>query len=185
MTGASLYLVLGWLIQHLLQRWVNIEHLWPQCVRTLIEVMRPRQRFDAKREAQMRVVMAIAYAMAWPIVLGMSVAAAIKMARILRARAIDDFPQHFIASQKLLKGYLSIAEIEAREIVVDPLNGSPAVPFGHLNAAWRHFKSEHPDQSGFWPFRIERSQPDESDPVSGYATVVGDEIVDEFLIEGP
>ncbi|GEM_PF-2966571 len=184
MNGGGLYLVLGWMIQHLLQRRVNIEELWPQWVRALIDVMRPRQCFDAQREAQMSVVMAIAYAMAWPIVLGMSVTAALERERTLKARAIDDFPQWFIASQALLQGTLSIAEIEAREMVVDPLNGAPAVPFGHLNAAWRHFKSEHPEQSGFRPFRVEPGQSDGSDTVSGYASVVGDEIVDEFLSEG-
>ena len=31
------------------------------------------------------------------------------------------------------------AEIEARECVYDPLGAVPALPFGHLNPAWRRY----------------------------------------------
>jgi hypothetical protein len=31
---------------------------------------------------------------------------------------------------------LTVAQIEAREMVEDPLQAVPALPFGHLNAAW-------------------------------------------------
>ncbi|HMM54213.1 MAG TPA: hypothetical protein PKC23_04235 [Candidatus Desulfobacillus sp.] len=43
-------------------------------------------------------------------------------------------------------------EIEARERVIDPLGAVPALPFGHLNAAWRAFLASCPEGGELWSF---------------------------------
>jgi hypothetical protein len=45
----------------------------------------------------------------------------------------------FAVKRAHLQEPLTVAQIEAREAVEDPLRAVPNVPFGHLNAAWKTF----------------------------------------------
>lgn len=47
---------------------------------------------------------------------------------------------------------LSLAEIEQRSIIYDPLKAVPPHPFGHLNSAWQKFLSQVPPDSELWRF---------------------------------
>ena len=39
-----------------------------------------------------------------------------------------------------------------REIVTDPLQAAPELPFGHLHAAWKEFLKGHADGGELWSF---------------------------------
>ena len=41
-----------------------------------------------------------------------------------------------------LQERLTVMQIEAREVVADPLGAVSDLPFGHLNAAWKTFVEE-------------------------------------------
>lgn len=47
---------------------------------------------------------------------------------------------------------LSLPEIEAREVVQDPLDAVPPQPFGHLNAAWCELKGHFRPGDELWSF---------------------------------
>jgi hypothetical protein len=47
-------------------------------------------------------------------------------------------PEFAVTGDHLLE-LLTVAEIEARERVFDPLGAVPDLPFGHLNTAWQDF----------------------------------------------
>jgi hypothetical protein len=47
---------------------------------------------------------------------------------------------------------LSVAEIERREIVQDPLRAVPGLPFGHLHAIWCDLKSIMKPGDDLWSF---------------------------------
>lgn len=65
----------------------------------------------------------------------------------------DSGPERAFAveRQHLLKR-LSVAEVEAREVVVDPLQAVPELPFGHLNAAWQEFLKDTRVDDELWSF---------------------------------
>ncbi|WVM93015.1 hypothetical protein ULG90_02285 [Halopseudomonas pachastrellae] len=48
----------------------------------------------------------------------------------------------FAVTEDHLLESLTVAEIEARERVADPLGAVPDLPFGHLNTAWQEFLAE-------------------------------------------
>lgn len=51
-----------------------------------------------------------------------------------------------------LQERLTAQEIEAHEMVEDPLGAVPNLPFGHLNAAWRNFLDSRSDGDELWSF---------------------------------
>lgn len=64
-------------------------------------------------------------------------------------------------------------EIETREIVRDPLQAVPDLPFGHLNDVWRQFLEKLPEGCELWSFRSHReTQQREQEYRSGYVAVV-------------
>lgn len=68
-------------------------------------------------------------------------------------------------------------EIEKREIVHDPLNAVPTIPFGHLNSAWMSFSEKLDSQDELWTFDLLWSAPwGTKERFSGYASVRNDEI---------
>ena len=61
-------------------------------------------------------------------------------------------PVKFAVSEDDLKEKLSIAEIEDRELISDPLNAVPNLPFGHLNSTWvKYLENIEPDCE-LWSF---------------------------------
>jgi hypothetical protein len=60
----------------------------------------------------------------------------------------DPAELEFRVSAEDLGAEISIEEIEASEIVKDPLGAAPEIPFGHLNAVWVAFKARlNPEDS--------------------------------------
>jgi hypothetical protein len=49
---------------------------------------------------------------------------------------------------------LSVEEIEATEIILDPLGAAPQLPFGHLNEAWRRFRANLPLGAELWSYAV-------------------------------
>lgn len=76
----------------------------------------------------------------------------------------------------------SIEAIEAREIVKDPMNAAPALPFGHLGASWAVFRSKLMPQDEIWSFGSVRSdQWGTQKHTAGYAAVRNGVIVAHFI----
>ena len=72
---------------------------------------------------------------------------------------------------------LSVAEIEAIEMILDPFGAAPQLPFGHLNKAWRSFLANLPSGAELWSYAVVwenrwRAQ----EQREGYVTVVSGEI---------
>lgn len=47
---------------------------------------------------------------------------------------------------------VEVGDIEAKEMVFDPLGAVPNLPFGHLNTAWRDFIGQITDGDRLWTF---------------------------------
>ena len=72
-------------------------------------------------------------------------------------------------------------EIEKREIVYDPLNAAPTIPFGHLNFAWIEFCSQLDPIDELWIFDVTWNSPAGwSERYAGYAAVRNHDISSVF-----
>ena len=95
-------------------------------------------------------VAAVIVAIAWPIALVMQ-------ARVWLGRdegesvATEPDPQSRILKEHLLER-LSPDEVERRELVSDPLDAVPNVPFGHLHARWMEFRAALGPEDEIWSF---------------------------------
>lgn len=68
---------------------------------------------------------------------------------------------------------LSVEAIEEREMVYDPLNAVPNLPFGHLNPVWCRFLGRRPADCELWSFSSERERSyGQREYRSGYVAVV-------------
>jgi len=109
----------------------------------------------------------------WPVVPSMLVYDWIAHRLRRRHRSVGpvDRPT-FRVTPEHLRQRLSVAEIEAAELVQDPLNAVPNLAFGHLNAAWQAFASGLQPDDEIWRFEAEwRPEFETSKRLRGYAAV--------------
>lgn len=85
---------------------------------------------------------------AWPVLLIIVAKQALstKSATTVREK------REFAVTRSDLREHVTIAEIERREQVIDPLGAVPELPFGHLHAAWQKFLEAVGPQDAIWTF---------------------------------
>lgn len=80
--------------------------------------------------------------------------------------------KRFAVEPEHLQEKLSLASIEVREMVEDPLNAVPRLPFGHLNQAWCNFLETVAEDDEIWSFSTEWENPwGRAELRAGYALV--------------
>jgi hypothetical protein len=92
----------------------------------------------------------------------------------------------FKVRRKHLRKALSIAEIEAREIVADPLGAVPMLPFGFLNPVWVKFREGLKDDDRLVRFEAEwtnHQRRQQRERRAGYALVRWGRVVRFFVGE--
>ena len=154
--------------------------------RQLIQAIRPRKDpFYYLKEILVQGVAIMAIVVGWPAFL---VWAALHKRSEARAKIEADEPKFDCQSSHLLHA-VSIKEAEAENFYTDPLGGTPAIPFGHLNKAWHIFLGQRIDGDQLRAYRIPKGSPfgrhlwmSEGD-VSGYALLRNGAIVAEFVCE--
>lgn len=118
---------------------------------------------------------------AWPIAIYWK---AKEMANARDTKEVDPPkpPKKFAVTRDHLLKQCSLSDIETSEIISDPLEATPGLPFGHLNPAWEAFKRsiQHGDQ--LWSFSAPSTLPWEQIKISeGYVILRGDTIGPHFL----
>lgn len=63
--------------------------------------------------------------------------------------------KEFQIEEKHLVNPVDVSDVEAKELVFDPLGAVPKLPFGHLNAAWLEFRSQMGEGDRLWTFSAE------------------------------
>ena len=76
---------------------------------------------------------------------------------------------------------LSRADIEAAEMVDDPLHAVPDKPFGHLNGVWQAFVDGLAPESELWSFRGLWKTPYGDYQMQGYVARQGEKLGPHFL----
>ena len=111
---------------------------------------------------------AVAVVVGWPIAVGL------KFKEVLTRRSLASArePQGFVVRETDLERSFTIAEIEERESVIDPLGAVPELPFGHLNPAWRRFVESRGAGAMVWSFSARRTNtPGREEWCRGYVWV--------------
>ena len=78
---------------------------------------------------------------------------------------------------------VSIEEVERTNLIQDPMEAVPNIPFGHCNARWFVFKDSLQDNETLWEFESTRSELKGVQAMWGYA-VKRDGRVDRFMTTG-
>ena len=78
---------------------------------------------------------------------------------------------------------VSIEEVERTNLIQDPMEAVPNIPFGHCNARWVVFKDSLQGNETLWEFESTRSELKGAQAMWGYA-VKRDGRVDRFMTSG-
>jgi len=89
----------------------------------------------------------------------------------------------FALSDFELTRQVTIEEVERTNIIQDPMEAVPNIPFGHCNARWVVFKDALQENETLWEFESTRSELKGVQAMWGYA-VKRDGRVDRFLTTG-
>ncbi len=114
----------------------------------------------------------------WPIGLYMKIREVFNSKDVLEIEEDEEFS---VKEGDLLER-LSQQEIEDRELVYDPLNAVPELPFGHLNMAWCNFLNQISDGDELWSFTAKwKTEWSRGEYLSGYVIVNGGNPATHFL----
>ena len=184
---AVAYLALSFLVSLWLWRY-NKKHIEPSQFDQGTMIIRcPPRRFAPVREKLVMITVLLVFMVIWPISFGFILRRrwlAQTATPTVESTALRERHEDLVEARGYLSERLSVAEIEVREMIKDPLSAVPSVPFGHLYVAWLAFKSRHVEADGFWAFSIEREFGDGNYRLAGYAVLDGAKVIDEFLTEG-
>ena len=134
-------------------------HLWhhrhdrrdPESLASLMEDLYPERKklwYRIRARLLAPVLTVIAMVLFWPAAWWMRCAELLNERRLAREREEAIFkvkPQHLLER-------MTTDEIEAREMVQDPLSAVPQLPFGHLNVVWSQVKSVMLPGDELWSF---------------------------------
>jgi|GEM_PF-4660824 hypothetical protein len=109
--------------------------------------------FDFMQDAVIPVLAVVFAVVCWPLVAWWVVK---DMARPKREDANVPIENPFTVVQSDLVELTSVAEIELRELVDDPLGAAPRVPFGHLHKQWVTFRNGVLPGDVIWSFAADR-----------------------------
>ena len=130
-------------------------------------------------------VAAVFVVIGWP---GFLVWLGLEKKRKLRNDAWYALPDFNAAPEFLIK-QVEITDVEAGNIIYDPIGETPSTPFGHLNKAWELFKSKKPEGSELQLFlipkgsKIGKYKTEADSEIKGYAWVLKGNIAEEFVYE--
>ena len=120
-------------------------------LRELLEAVNPDRKklsYRILNNIVAPVLAAILVVAVWPVAIYM------KVKEMLQKKESNGFPEEreFAVEREHLLERMTVQEIEMREIVTDPLQAAPELPFGHLHAAWKDFLKGHAEGGELWSF---------------------------------
>jgi len=123
----------------------------PESLRDLLDAVNPDRKklsYRILNNVVAPVLAAVAVVVVWPAALYM------KGKEIFgkKSESALDKEREFAVQRAHLQERLTVMQIEAREVVADPLGAVSDLPFGHLNAAWKTFVEEVGADDELWSF---------------------------------
>ena len=123
----------------------------PESLHDLLDAVNPDRKklsYRILNNVVAPVLAAVAVVVVWPAALYM------KGKEIFGKKSVSalDEEREFAVERSHLQKRLTVLQIEARELVTDPLGAVPDLPFGHLNAAWKTFAEGVGADDELWSF---------------------------------
>ena len=123
----------------------------PESLHDLLDAVNPDRKklsYRILNNVVAPVLAAVAVVVVWPAALYM------KGKEIFGKKSVSalDEEGEFAVERSHLQKRLTVLQIEARELVTDPLGAVPDLPFGHLNAAWKTFAEGVGADDELWSF---------------------------------
>ena len=123
----------------------------PELLSTILDDLYPSRKkllYRILYNFAIPVITAVAVLIVWPVAIYMNV-----KERFSKKSNLDFEEKHeFAVESTHLQERLTITQIEAREVVKDPLSAVPNLPFGHLNAVWNIFIESVGADDELWSF---------------------------------
>ena len=186
--GCVIYLTVGFFVSLELWRLHKKENWRTEFVVAIGEFVIEQRPFPRLRKYAVVVVVLSVSSVIWPIFLTDRVVREIaKMRQPPKEEILSETRSRYAELPPAIEDLgpvISIEAIEAQEIVHDPLNAVPGLPFGHLYQSWRSFKARHPQACGFQPFEIEEEVRGCTRRLAGYALTKRRRVIDHFVCEG-
>lgn len=120
----------------------------------------------------------VAVVVGWPIAIFMKAKDLLEKRSDAGESVVDQ--GEFSVRRDDLQEMLSIEVIESRERVIDPLGAVPALPFGHLHAAWKSFLDGMGPDDVVWSFSANWTRWGHKELREGYVIVSGDSVGAHF-----
>lgn len=123
----------------------------PELLSTILDDLYPSRKkllYRILYNFAIPVITAVAVLIVWPVGIYMSI-----KERFSKKSNLDfEEKREFDVQSTHLQERLTITQIEAREVVKDPLRAVPNLPFGHLNAVWNIFIESVGADDELWSF---------------------------------
>lgn len=158
-------------------------------VRDMMKAVNPRREAFLYRVLEDLVVPALAFFLmwlVWPVVFVLKIKDSLQK-RALAAQAVqaeqEAEPPAFALNDSELLRQVTVDEVERINLIHDPLEAVPNIPFGHCNACWVLFRDSLHANETLWEFESTRSELAGVRAMWGYA-VKREGKVDRFLTSG-
>ena len=155
-------------------------------VREMMNAVNPRREAFLYRVLEDLVVPALAFFLVWlvwPVVFVLKIRDSLKKKALASQAAQEAEPPAFALNDSELLRQVTVDEVERTNLIQDPLEAVPNIPFGHCNARWVLFRDSLQANETLWEFESTRSELAGVQAMWGYA-VRGEGKVDRFMTSG-
>jgi hypothetical protein len=155
-------------------------------VRDMMNAVNPRREAFLYRMLEDLVVPALAFFLVWlvwPVVFVLKIRDSLKKRALAAQTKQEVEPPGFALNDSELLRQVTVDEVERTNLIHDPLEAVPNIPFGHCNARWVLFRDSLQANETLWEFESTRSELAGVQAMWGYA-VRGEGKVDRFMTSG-
>jgi hypothetical protein len=155
-------------------------------VRDMMNAVNPRREAFLYRVLEDLVVPALAFFLVWlvwPVVFVLKIRDSFKKKALAAQVEQEAEPPDFALNDSELLRQVTVDEVERTNLIQDPLEAVPNIPFGHCNARWVLFRESLQANETLWEFESTRSELAGVQAMWGYAIRV-EEKVDRFMTSG-
>ena len=155
-------------------------------VRDMMNAVNPRREAFLYRVLEDLVVPVLAFFLVWlvwPVVFVLKIRDSLNKKALAAHAEQEAEPPAFALNASELLRQVTVDEVERTNLIHDPLEAVPNIPFGHCNARWVLFRDSVQANETLWEFESTRSELAGVQAMWGYAVRVEGK-VERFMTSG-
>lgn len=187
MLGVGIYFAIGLVVclTVMISHWLS-KRRESDFARDLLKTLNPRRTDFLSRVLDDFIFPVLAFCaiwLVWPLAIGLRIKEIIDKKKATTQIKAAKEEKVFVVQEAELNKQVTIAEVEQQNVIVDPMEAVPQVPFGYLNAKWVAFRDSLAPDETLWEYESSRTEVPDAQSVWGYA-VKTDGKVDRFMTVG-